>query len=199
MDFDDEMFEEDYGDEYYDDNEYYDDEDDFDDYGDYDDEDEEENVDDYGDEDDDYSKFQNVIDSSDYGRISFGEEQYTSGDIRDPVNITIRKLIRIIRNNYSDCLRIDENQLKYFGNFLFSFDSNQIITMNMDVFAPAILFLNKYRNTINKKNIKDFIITCDGLPYIGTDDIKGDGYVDLIRYLRMLSKPFIEYTMFSRN
>jgi len=193
MDFE-EDFEEDFGEEYdliYEEEEYG-----FEDS----DEDDEDNDDLFGEDDeDDYDYGNVVIDASDFSRISFGSEQYSSGDIRDPVNIAVRKLIRIIRNNYYECLRLDENILRYFGNFLFSFDSNRIVTMNMDIFAPAVLFLNKYKNTISKKNIKDFIIVCNGLPYIGTDDNEGDGYIDLIRYIRMLSEPFREYTLFNRN
>lgn len=180
---------EDYSDDYDEDNFGDDDEFDDDDFGDDDD--------DFGEiVEDDINEHEIVIDSSDYGRISFGGGQYSSGDIRDPVNIAIRKLIRIIRNNYSECLRIDEDSLRFIGEFLFSFEPNQILTMNMDVFAPAILYLNKYKSIISKENLRSFIKDCKGLQYIGSDNEMGDGYLDLLRYIRMLEKPLRKYKFY---
>lgn len=139
------------------------------------------------------NEYGDILDSSDFGRISFGGGQYSTGDIRDPVNIAVNKLLRIIRNNYYDCLRVNEDRIRYIGEFLFSFEPNRILTMNMDVFAPAVLYLNEYKGVISKANLKLFIKRCDGLPYIGTGTEVTDGYLDLIRYIRMLKNPFLNF------
>nr|QBK86336.1 MAG: hypothetical protein LCMAC102_01310 [Marseillevirus LCMAC102] len=97
---------------------------------------------------------------------------------RDPLEVTLDTLHGALASSAYEIFRKDIRTDAY--RFVTKLPREKITLYNVDVLAPAAIFIVEYTKTgINKKNITEFIKKTSNLAEIN--------HLDFIRYIRMLS------------
>lgn len=161
--------------------EYYDDDDDI--YG-YDDDDE------YGEgggggsssDSEDDRPSPSAIDPSDFGRVSHVHGIETDGgkkSLRSPRDVSLERLRGIFSDAVYSSISQESKNAAY--TLASNIPENRIITYNVEILAPAVLFMSMYpkKNILNSKNIADFMKK--------TAKLQNVNHLDFIRYVRTLA------------